>query len=174
METPHPAMHCFVFVAVPRVLLVAISVVANATPQLAGAHISPRCIDLTERLDRLHVEIERLHAETALVEAELGALCAPRTRQTEVQVAPVPALPRQSTTAGSHAADTQRTAQSNAEHPARRSGNNRLAYSVQCWNHSAHADPACNCTGNATHPEFGSRRAIKIVVGSWYASGLAC
>ncbi len=46
---------------------------------------------------------------------------------------------------------------------------NRASYAVHCWAlGSAFMDPSCNCLGVVPHPKLGSRRAIKVVVGSWY------
>jgi hypothetical protein len=64
--------------------------------------------------------------------------------------------------------------QANTQHarPERRRLDDRLSYAVPCWAPgSAFADPACNCLGEAAHPKLGSRPTIKVVVGSWYASG---
>jgi hypothetical protein len=79
---------------VSKVLLVAVfaSVVlaAKATP---ASNVAAECSELCARRDRLHAEIERLHAETALVEAQLGALCAERTNQNDAVEPPSLALP---------------------------------------------------------------------------------
>ena len=61
----------------------------------------------------------------------------------------------------------------NAQHApaARRRVDNRLSYAVHCWApRSALADPSCNCLGEAAHPKLGSRRTIRVIVGSWYTS----
>jgi len=51
---------------------------------------------------------------------------------------------------------------------ARRRGGGHLEYAVHCWAPgSAFADPACNCLGEAAHPQLGSRPTIRVVVGSW-------
>jgi hypothetical protein len=65
--------------AVSRVL-VALSVLpvvvtSNYTPELVGATVATTCSELSARRDRMQAEMERLHAETALVQAELSALC---------------------------------------------------------------------------------------------------
>ncbi len=161
-------------VTVSRVLVVAIFVVSgflavNATPHLAGARVPAKCSTLLARRDQLHAETERLRAETDLVEAELDSHCAARPNQTDDASV---ALAQSQWTAAAAGDNSQKTGQAQAElvHPVRRNADNVIMYSTQCWaNGSAFADGSCNCL-DEKRPELGSRRTIRVVVGSWYAS----
>ena len=54
---------------------------------------------------------------------------------------------------------------------ARRRADDHLLYAVDCWMpRSTFTDASCNCLAEAAHPELGSRRTVKVVIGSWYAS----
>jgi hypothetical protein len=121
--------------------------------------------------------MERLHAETALVEAELGALCAHRSGQTDYNLGVAPIVALQTSAAADEAAGTARIAQqAAAEHhpPSRRggiSGEHHLEYAQQCWAPSSTSTfVSCNCLGEAAHPKLSSRQMIKIVIGGWYVT----
>ena len=185
--------------AVSSVLSFAIFVTAKATSEPGGANVAGHCSELSARRDRLHAEITRRHAEitrrhaeAAIVEAELGRLCAPlATKHTVVGFPPLSALPNQSTGApADEVASTQQLVlqsvspkpnrlKAELAPPARRSEETHSAhqrvYAVQCWAAmSAFTDPSCNCLGGAAPLKLGSRPTIKIVVGSWCAHHSAC
>ena len=177
----------------------AVVVTAKATSELGGANVAGHCSELSARRDRLHgeitqwhAEITRRHAEAAIVEAELGALCAPlATNQTVAGFRPLSALPSQSTGAPTDevASTHQLAIQSvspkpthlKAEHPppVRRTEEthsaHQRAYAVHCWAAmSAFTDPSCNCLGESAPLKLGSRPTIKIVVGNWCVHRSAC
>ena len=157
------------------VLLVAVSVfslfVAAKATRAAGASVAA-CSELSERRGRLHAEIARLHSETALVEAELGLLCTDRSNQTDGGLPPLLAVPSHSPGGTTHqATGMQQIAPQTARRaaPARRRGKDEISYAVHCWApNSTFTDPSCNCLGEAAPPKLGSRRTIRIIVGSWY------
>lgn len=183
---------CLWLCAVSTVLSFAVFVTAQATSELGGANAAGHCSELSKRRDRLHTEITRLHAEAVIVEAELGALCAPlATKQTVVGLRPLSALPSQSTGAPTdEVASTHQLALQSvspkptrlkAEHPppVRRTEEthsaHQRAYAVHCWAAmSAFTDPSCNCLGGTAPLKLGSRPTIKIVVGSWCVHRSAC
>jgi uncharacterized small protein (DUF1192 family) len=108
-----------------------VSVAAKAAPDFVGESVAA-CSELCERRDRLHAEIERLHAETAMVEAELGALCTMQSNETDVGVRPLLTLPSQSPGGTTYQAtgvqQTAQTAQRTAL--ARRRGKGTQAYAA--------------------------------------------
>ena len=181
------------------VLSFAVVVTAKATSELGGANVAGHCSELSARRDRLHgeitqwhAEITQRHAEAAIVEAELGALCAPlATNQTVAGFRPLSALPSESTGAiADEVASTQQLVlqsvspkpkrlKAERAPPARRTEETHSAhqrvYAVQCWAAmSAFTDPSCNCLGGAAPLKLGSRPTIKIVVGSWCVHRSAC
>ena len=147
---------------------VSISVTAAATPDLAGASAAARCAELSERLGRLHAEVERLRSETAMVEAQLVTLCVNPTNLGH----PLFEMPTGSgaTVGGVSVAEhiAPRVSVENRP-PARRSGTSEVDYAVHCWApNSTFTDPSCNCLGRPAHPKLGSRLTIKLVLPSWY------
>jgi hypothetical protein len=99
---------------------------------------------------RLHAEIERLH-------------CHERTNPTDLGGPLLLALPNQSSYGTADEAV--------GAAPARRGGKEAEAYAVHCWApNSTFTDPSCNCLGEAARSKLGSRRTIRIIIGSWYGS----
>ncbi len=152
--------------------LVAVAVCILATSE-ANAAMENDCSKLQAQLDRLRLEI-------AAVKAELGSRCSLRNESegsdgvlepTKIPREPTPTQPLAAIHATPAMQQTTRPVPADAEHvrPARRSGDEQQ-YAVHCWTAgSAFADSSCNCLGEPAHPKLGSRRTIRIIVGSWHA-----
>ena len=91
----------------------------------------------------MYARHDQLREETAIIEARLASQCAQRSNGTGVGITPLLTASDRSTDVGH-------------------------VYATHCWEAgSAFADRSCNCFGEPAHPKLDSRRAIKIVVGSW-------
>ena len=122
---------------------------------------------------KLQAKIDRLYLEIALVKAELGSHCSARN-ESEARI--ISEGVGQLTKPEFVDVPIQQSTQpvlAGVKHakPTRRRRGDAERYAVHCWAAgSAFADPSCNCLGEPPHPLLGSRRTMRIVVGSWHAS----
>jgi hypothetical protein len=140
---------------------------------LANAAYQPSAENDFSVCNELHAKLERLHSEITSVRAELASHCSLQSHGVAggFSMPPLPSPPSHSNISAAGEAGGEQTIahDDTIRRPARRSGDRSGdQYSTQCWAPgSAFVDPSCNCLGQPAHPMLGSRRTVKVVVGSW-------
>ena len=171
-------------------LLIAVSVAHVCIA--SGVNAAAQCSELSERRDRLHAEIDRLRADAAVVEAQLGALCAQETDfGVPPQMAPASAtfgprtdeIPRLSVfevfernplevepnlVEPNQAQSVETSVYSTSNDRRKAKEELRDKYATHCYGaNTSFNDPSCNCFGKPRPKTVDSLAAVVVVVGGW-------